>query len=175
VGVAEYGANVQFFLLRGQVRKVLRQPPKSGSRHGLGFDPDKLKFQIRTACFILVAVTDCRFRSQPIRVVERLQSCPWTKSRGDRCHLQDVEHSEPGRAGLSALCDANLANLRQGTPDNCRHEQKPEAVTSVATSKQVAAVLQHGGRVSRRAISTRLADWWRRRYLGRSAERKSTS
>jgi hypothetical protein len=59
------GGNVQFFLLRSQVRKVLSQTAEV--RYlvtALGLNPDKLKFQIRTASFILVAITDCRFRPQ---------------------------------------------------------------------------------------------------------------
>jgi len=75
-----------------------------------------------------------------------------------------------------ALCDGNLANLRQGTPDNCRHDKTGKPVTSVADQQtRWPAVLQHEGSgkaVARFPLALQMVAT---RYLGPRAERKSTS
>jgi hypothetical protein len=90
----------------------------------LRLDPDKLKFQIRTACFILVAVTDCRFRPQSDQgLLGDYNHALMNKNLGDDATFKMLNILNLAARDYLALCDGNLANLRQGTPDNCSHDK----------------------------------------------------
>jgi hypothetical protein len=119
------GANVQFFLLRGQVRKVLLQTAEV--RYlvtALRLNPDKLKFQIRTACLILVPVTDCRFRPQPDQgLLGGYSHALVNKDFGDDATFKMLNILNLAARNYLALCDGNLANLRQGTPNDCGDDE----------------------------------------------------
>jgi len=111
--------------LRGQVRKVLLQTAEV--RYlvtALRLNPDKLKFQIRTACLILVPITDCRFRPQPDqRLLGGYSHAFVNKDFGDDATLKMLNILNLAARNYLALCDGNLANLRQGTPNDCGDDE----------------------------------------------------